>query len=173
MQTVRELSHDQDRAVVQSSQAPKSFAEGVEQYLLKRREQLIGQFGDTESTFEVERISARIGALAAIARAADGSMPDRQWRRAPRPGKSSPDHAIHLARVMCPDDWENTVLPKFAKVADEAAESLVGKIETEQNLALLLETQRFIRTLRAIESEAKRVLSKRNHNANLRRIANG
>jgi hypothetical protein len=154
-----ELEHGD--AVRSSALAPKSFAEGVVNYVVRRRAALVAEFGETESTFEVERIANKIKALDRIIDAADASMPKKEWKRTPPPGKTGADSRVHLARVLTPKGWEDDILPKYAIIGDQAIADLIDKKDVEENMAVHGEVARFVRYLQNVAREGLAALPRR------------
>ena len=158
---LRQIENERAEAIGTSAAAPKSFAEGVVNYVIRRRAQLVAEFEDTDSTFQVERTANKIAALDKILKACDASMPTREWKRTPPAGKSGPDHKIHLARVMTPPKWEEQILPKFGVIDDQAIADLIGKKLIEENMAIHSEVSRFIRYLHNVAREGEGALPRK------------
>jgi len=171
MGKISQLQDDSLEVLRAAAKAPRSFGEGMVNYMVRRREQLTLELSSTMYTFEVSRLAKQIRALSLILQRSGEKLPKKEWKRVPSVGLSGQagvENALHLARVLTPANWEEKILPQFSKIADEALDSLIAEKDIEDNLALLSETQKWIRYLRNVEhggETARAQLQRRVQNA--------
>ena len=157
MASLHELQAVDDQVTRAAAQAPKTHKEAFLSYFVKRREQLLAGLGDTASTFEAQRIAKHVRSLDKLVSAGGISLPKRRALKGakPTPGSSGPENRLHLSRLLCPDGWEKTVAGPFSALADETLKRIIDEENVEENLALYLETTKFLRYLTAVEQNGR------------------
>lgn len=157
MATLHELQAVDDQVTRAAAQAPKTHQEAFLTYFVKRREQLLAGLGDTASTFEAQRIAKHVRSLDKLVSTGGISLPKRRALKGakPTPGSSGPENRLHLSRLLCPDGWQETVAGPFSALADETLKRIIDEENVEENLALYLETTKFLRYLTAVEQNGR------------------
>ena len=167
---IQRMEQEAGDALRAAAVAPTTFAEGLVAYLEKRQSQLEADYAPAANKFEMDRITDRINALGRIAEAGGAVAPDKKHRRrkGARVGNTGEDNLLHLAVVLTPTGWEESILPQFEELRDAALAGLRKKEKQEENQALLIEVQKFVTHLRLVGDNAEKAKAKI-----ARRVVNG
>ena len=167
---LKEMEKTEGDVMRAAASAPRSFAEGVQRYVADRRDGLEATYLACETEYQTIKIARNIIALQLIAQAAGTTLPEKKWRRARgvESGKTGPENRLFLAKVMCPEGWEDDVLPVFDKLTAAAQDGLLSLKDVGKHLAVLQEVKHFVAYLRNIEQHAERAKAEMH-----RRVVNG